>query len=295
MKSARELMTTKPTVLQSGADITEALKLFSEHEFHYIPVVTPLHEVLGLLSDFALSKACLINYMDPHKANKVISHKALFVDASYVEEDDSLETVMREMSKAPSHRLLVVNKQSKLVGVISPKDILRLLAGAAQRNVDLRDELRKTQDEATKLSDKVETLQNSLNLYQNLFENSPNMMHSVDSDGKILMANEKIHKVLGYEIGELVGQSLSTLYPKTVLHEALSGLAEIKEHGYHHATYTTMQRKNGDKIRIDITSSALRNHKGDFVGTISIPRQVDAEELLRALNGIVTKDKVTAD
>lgn len=285
-------MTQKPLVLQSGAEISEALKLFADHTVHFVPVVTPLHEVLGLLSDFALAKAALITYMEPQKSNKVINHQNLLVEPSYVEETDGLDVVMRELSKAPSHRLLVLNKQSKLVGMISPKDVLRFLAGNEKASGDLKNELKKAQDEADKLSGKVRTLESSLDLYKNIFEDSPNMMHSVDAKGNILMANEKIHRVLGYENGALVGKPLSILYPKTVLHEAISGLEQIKEKGFHHMTYTTMQRQNGDKIRIDITSSALRNLNGDFVGTISISREVDAEELLRALNGIVDKERV---
>src|SRR5690606_3694041 len=113
------------------------------------------------------------------------------------------------------------------------------------------------------------------------FIDSPYMMHSVDAEGKILMANAKIHHTLGYGLNELVGQPLSILYPKSELHEAWSGLEQIKNTGHHHMTYSTMQRKNGEKIRIDISSSALKNTSGEFVGTISISREVDAEELLR--------------
>jgi hypothetical protein len=52
-------------------------------------------------------------------------------------------------------------------------------------------------------------------------------------------------------------------------------------------TYTTMLRKNGDKMRVDIVSSSFKDQKGEFVGTISISREVDAEDLLRALNGLM--------
>jgi len=292
MKTAKELMTPKPLVLQSGADVLDALKLFMDHDLHYVPVVTPLNEVLGLFSDFALSKACLINYMTPQHQNKVISHQGLFVEASYVEEDSALDVVMRELSRAPSHRLLVVNKQRKLVGVISPKDVLRLLGGTVKRNADIKNELKKTQEEATRLTKRLDDLNHSFEIYRNLFEDSPNMMHSVDESGTILMANARMHSVLGFNHGELIGQSLSVIYPKTVLHEAIAGLETIKDKGFHHMTYTSMQRKNGEKIRIDITSSALRDHEGQFVGTISVSREVDAEDLLRALNGIVDANPI---
>lgn len=289
MRLAKDLMTAKPMVLQSGAEVSEALTLFNEHSVHFVPIVTPMQEVLGLLSDFALAKACLLNYMSPQKSNKIISHKELLTEASYVDENETLEVVMRHLSKAPSNRLLVMNKQKRLVGVISPKDILRFLSGAEKRNKDLNEELKNATEKAESLKHQIKDLQSSLSLYKNAFEDSPSMMHSVDKSGVILMANEKIHEVLGYPDGELIGKPMSVMYPKTVLHEAISGLEEIKKKGFHHMTYTSMQKKSGEKIRIDITSSALRNMEGDFVGTISISRVVDAEALLRALNGVVNE------
>lgn len=42
----------------------------------------------------------------------------------------------------------------------------------------------------------------------------------------------------------------------------------------------------GEKIRVDIASSSLTDEAGQFLATISISREVQAEALLRALNGI---------
>ncbi len=179
-----------------------------------------------------------------------------------------------------------------MVGIISPKDLLWMVSGQQKNSLNLKVELEKAKQEATSLSSKLSDIENLLKMYRNVFEDSPYMMHSVNSDGRVIMANRRLHNILGYEDNEMIGKSLSDLYPKTVMHEAIGGLETIKKNGFHHVTYTTMLRKSGEKIRIDIASSALRSPKGDFIGTISISRLVDSEDLLRALHGIVTEESI---
>jgi len=287
MKKAKDIMTPDPKFIQSGHDLKEAIAYFLENNLHYAPAITPTGEVLGLVSEFSLVKASLRNYLEPHKREKVAHHADTLESVEFINEESSLDEVVKALAQSPTNRLLVRNKQEKLVGIISPKDILILVSGAERNVTSLKDELTNTRGKATQLSQKVENLEGSLKIYQNLFEDSPHMMHSVDKNGRIIMANKEIHRRLGYESGDLVGKTVSDLYPKSVLHEALAGLKKIENEGQHQMTYTTMLRKNGEKIRVDIASSALRDEHEKFLSTISISREVDSEALLRALHGIV--------
>ena len=286
MKTASDLMTKDPIRIQSGWTLKEALDCFIKNNLHFAPVVTPLNEVQGLLSDYELVRSAIRNFLEPGKQSKVNDLKNLLIKPDYVQEDASLLEVVKKIGKAPSHRLLILNKNKKLTGIVSPKDVLILLGGEEQKTEDLKAELQKTKEQAEELSEKIEDLEESLEVYKHLFQNSPYMMHSIGPDGKIRMVNEKMMNTLGYDEDEMIGQPLSLIYPKSVVHEALAGLEDIKENGYHHTLYTSMQKKTGEKIRIDIGSSALRNGTGDFLGTISISREIDAESLLRTLNGI---------
>jgi PAS domain S-box-containing protein len=290
MKTAKHIMTPNPKFIGSGEDLKTATQLFFDNNIHFAPVLTPNKEVIGLLSEMGLVKAALKQYLEPTMHDKVVHHREQLEEVTFVEEDSSLDDVVKAIIKCPCHRVLVRNKQGLLVGIIAPKDILALVSGQQRHSVNLKAELEKTRVEASQLTDKVGDLEQSLKVYRNMFEESPYMMHSVDQTGRIVMANKRIHVVLGYDKGELIGKHLTDLYPKSVLHEAIQGLKEIQEKGHHHMTYTTMLRKNGEKIRIDIASSSLKTSTGDFLGTISISRQVDAEELLRALHGIVDPD-----
>lgn len=286
MKTASDLMTKNPIKIQSGWSLKEALDCFIQNHLHFSPVVTPLNEVLGLLSDYELVKAAIRNFLEPGRQSKVNDLKKVLIKPDYIQEDASLHEIVKHIGKAPSHRLLVLNKNKKLTGIISPKDVLLLLGGEEKKTEDLIAELERTRNQADELSEKIEDLEESLEVYQHLFKNSPYMMHSIGPDATIRMVNEKMMNTLGYEEQELIGKPLSMIYPKSVVHEALAGLEEIKEKGHHNTLYTSMQKKNGEKIRIDIGSSALRNNSGDFLGTISISREIDAEALLRTLNGI---------
>ncbi len=287
MKTAKDIMTPNPKHIGSGEDLKTATQLFFDNNIHYAPVMTPNKEILGLLSEMGLVKASLKQYLEPNLHDKVVHHQDIFDEVNFVEESASVDDVVKAIIKCPCHRVLVRNKQGLLVGIIAPKDILTLVSGQQRKSVNLKAELEKTRVEASQLNHKVGDLEQSLKVYRNMFEDSPYMMHSVDESGKIVMANKRIHDMLGYGPGEMIGKTLTDLYPKSVLHEAVQGLKEIQDKGQHHITYTTMLRKNGEKMRIDIASSSLRATSGEFLGTISISRQVDAEDLLRALHGIV--------
>ena len=290
MKTAADLMTKDPIKIQSGWTLKQALDCFIQNHLHFAPVVTPLNEVLGLLSDYELVRSAIRNFLEPGRTSKVNDLKKLLIKPDYVQEEASLHEIVKRIGKAPSHRLLILNKNKKLTGIVSPKDVLVLLGGEEKKTEDLKEELERTRNQAEELSEKIEDLEESLEVYQHLFENSPYMMHSIGPDGTIRMVNEKMKNTLGYDEDEIIGQPLSLIYPKSVVHEALAGLEEIKKKGYHHTLYTSMIKKNGEKIRIDIGSSSLTNGHGDFLGTISISREIDAEALLRTLNGVPDDD-----
>ncbi len=55
-----------------------------------------------------------------------------------------------------------------------------------------------------------------------------------------------------------------------------------------------MLKKNGEKLRIDIVSTAIHDEAGEFVGTISVSRPVDSDILLRALHGVLHTDMDTS-
>jgi PAS domain S-box-containing protein len=290
-KAASDLMSVKPFVAHTSMNILEIANLFLEHGYTSVPVIGTSGEILGIVDEFSLIKAKLVQHIEEQGRDKLAHHTEYLLPAHCIREETPLTEVVKEMIKAPNHRLLVVNKAKSLVGIISPKDILRYVVGVKkQPSVDLRKELAATKDSLLRVQNELEKTKGRLEIYKDIVMDNPSMIHSVDGHGKILMANRKMHQILGYEANELIGKTMFDLYAASVHHEALSGLSTIKETGTHQNTFTTMLKKNGEKIRIDIASTALMDEDGHFVGTISVSRPVDSDILLRALHGVLQKD-----
>ena len=71
MKTAQDLMTKNPIAIQSGWTLKEALDCFIQKNLHFAPVVTPLNEVLGLLSDYELVRSAIRNFLESDRKEKV--------------------------------------------------------------------------------------------------------------------------------------------------------------------------------------------------------------------------------
>lgn len=295
IRIALDIMTKKPFVLQSAMTISEAATIFLEHNFSSAPVLGGAGEVMGILDEFSLIKIKLVQHLDENGKDKLAHHKDFFQQAHFVKEQAPLLEVVKEMMKAPGNRLLVINNAKALVGIISPKDVLRYVAGTRQKSLDLRAELEKTKEDLDKTIQELKQTKSKLDIYKDMVMDNPTMIHSVNKAGNIIMANKKMHEVLGYESDELVGKSMFSIYSDAVHTDAVSGLKKIIQAGFHQNAFTTMVKKNGEKMRVDISSTSLVDEKDNFIGTISVSRPVDADILLRALHGVLSKDLVSSE
>ncbi|MCM2282200.1 MAG: PAS domain S-box protein [Bdellovibrionaceae bacterium] len=287
MNQAKDVMTAQPLTIPSSTELKDTIELFMTSSIHCAPVLDANGDVMGLLTDVSLVKASLRRYLDPEKHEKVAHHQDLMEPAMTVEEDESLQGVVKAMLKSSTHRVVVLNKQRRLIGIISPKDMVRFVMGEQKMSTDLRTELETVRQESQKLAKELEDVKNNLDRYRKLFLDTPHMMHSVDATGTILLANKKIHEVLGYNPGELIGKTLRELYPPEIQTEAMRGLQRIIESGKYHVPMTELIRKDGERVRVDIASSSLKDAKGKFMSTISISRIVDSATLLKALDSAI--------
>ena len=283
MNRAKDLMTPKPLTLQSGADLKDAIDLFLFSEIHCAPVITPVGDTLGMMTDHGLVKASLRLYLEAERYEKLSSHADVLEPCQFVEDDDPIQVVVTAVLKSVTRRVLVLNKQKRLIGIISPKDIVRYVTGEKKKSSELRASLDASTQWMQKLAQDLEDARKDRDTYQRLFLETPYMMHSADENGKILLANKKIHETLGYKAGELTGMTIFDLYPREMHPGAQEGLKRIKAQGYHQTTFTEMTRKDGLRVRVDIASSALKDKSGKFIGTISVCRRIDSDALIHAL------------
>ncbi|OQW52377.1 MAG: hypothetical protein A4S09_08450 [Proteobacteria bacterium SG_bin7] len=284
-------MTPNPKMVGSGEGLQDVIKLFLEQGITSSPVINPVGEILGALTELGLVKAYMLHKLKLMKNDRVGHHIDLLEPISYIDINTPVADALRAMLASPTHRLLVRDEKNKVVGIISPKDLMRGMLGEANPMQNIRQKLKETENMLRESLSILKNLKENLKVYRTVFHETPYMMHAVDRDGKILMANKREHETLGYPDGALIGKTIFDIYSPSMHDEARKGLEQVIKTGHQNVIYTSLVKKDGSTIRCDIVSSAIVDNNGNFVSTISALRPVDSEELLRSLHGIVSDSR----
>lgn len=126
MKQTRELplvkdvMLTSVTTIGQGCDIGEAAKKIIEGEFTHLPVVSEDDRLVGIVTAWDISKAVASNNktLDGIMTKKVITSDI----------DEPVEISVAKLEKYNISALPVIDKGSKVVGIITSDDITKLVA-----------------------------------------------------------------------------------------------------------------------------------------------------------------------
>ncbi|WP_438011069.1 CBS domain-containing protein [Sorangium sp. So ce321] len=118
---ARNLMTERVIALEQGTPVTDMLQLFANESLSGAPVIDEGHRVVGFVSETDLLGALLRKEYEGMTAADVMSTPPISVDEFMP--TDEVMTLLRENR---IHHLPVV-RNGRLVGIITPQDILRYL------------------------------------------------------------------------------------------------------------------------------------------------------------------------
>ncbi|WP_437311261.1 CBS domain-containing protein [Sorangium sp. So ce388] len=118
---ARNLMTERVIALEQGTPVTDMLQLFANENLSGAPVIDEGHRVVGFVSETDLLGALLRKEYEGMTAADVMSTPPISVD-----EFMSTDEVMTLLRENRIHHLPVV-RNGRLVGIITPQDILRYL------------------------------------------------------------------------------------------------------------------------------------------------------------------------
>lgn len=278
--SVRAFMSQVLFSLEGSMKLEEAAQFFASHKLTTVPVLGKGGEILGVLSDFALLRALLKARQDAKKGVTLAEIKDDLDPVVTIHEDDSIVSAFRLMIQSHNHRLYAVHGD-KLTGALSPKDLLLYMAGVKDKTDHVLDSVVQRQIET--ILRELHDTRRMLSDYQQMFNDSPYLMHSVDLSGKIINANRMIHSVLGYEDGQLIGKTLRQLYPPENYKKAMEGIETVKALGFHPLVNVVMVKKDGDLIRIDVASSLKKDAKGNPEGTITVGRLSDSYRMLNYL------------
>ncbi|AUX22661.1 hypothetical protein SOCEGT47_031650 [Sorangium cellulosum] len=118
---ARNLMTERVIALQDDTPVTDMLQLFAGENLSGAPVIDAGHRVVGFVSETDLLGALLRQEYEGMTAADVMSAPPIVAD-EFMPTDD----VMSLLRENRIHHLPVV-REGRLVGIITPQDILRYL------------------------------------------------------------------------------------------------------------------------------------------------------------------------
>lgn len=110
-----------------------------------------------------------------------------------------------------------------------------------------------------------------------IVESSEDAIYSVNLDSLIISWNPAAQRIYGYEAEEIIGRSITTLFPLGRRDELLETLAHLRQGQMVEVYETERQRKDGRMIPISVTTSPIKNTRGKIIGASVIARDISRQ------------------
>jgi PAS domain S-box-containing protein len=115
-------------------------------------------------------------------------------------------------------------------------------------------------------------------LLASIVESSDDAIVSKDLNGVIASWNPGAERIFGYTADEVVGKSVTKLFPRDLLHEENAILERIRRGEQIDHYETVRRRKDGRLVDVSLTVSPLRNAAGKITGVSKIARDISARK-----------------
>jgi PAS domain S-box-containing protein len=134
-------------------------------------------------------------------------------------------------------------------------------------------------------------------LYEAIVDSSDDAIVSKNLQSIVMSWNKGAERIFGYTAEEMIGQSISKLFPPDRLDEEAVIMARLQQGQRVDHFETKRQRKDGELIDVSLTISPIRSAQGVIVGASKIARDIteqkaaqwrlaEANEKLRRANQI---------
>lgn len=117
--------------------------------------------------------------------------------------------------------------------------------------------------------------------YQKLYDDAPDMMHSVDKKGNIIICNQTELKILGYKTEEFIGSALKDLIVPEERDTCTRKMESLKTAGFFEGEITLLA-KDGRRIPVFIRSKAIYDKDGLFLMSDAVLRDITEKKSLEA-------------
>ncbi len=125
---------------------------------------------------------------------------------------------------------------------------------------------------------KDKVAEDNLRRLKSFYDNSSEGIAIFDVYGRVTQVNAAFEQILGYSEAELIGKRFP-LNPANAASDAAPIFAIQNEGKYVQDVQLTVQRRDGELIWVNITTSPIRNDSGVSVGTASIVRDITKRKL----------------
>lgn len=119
--------------------------------------------------------------------------------------------------------------------------------------------------------------------YRNLYENTPIMLHSIDSRGHIVAASNYWLTQMGYNRDEVIGRPLTSfLTDESRLFAKIIAFPYFLEHGYVQDIQYQVIKKNGGLMDVILSATAEKDEAGNFLRSLAVMIDVTAQKKAEA-------------
>lgn len=283
---------SKPSLVINSSDkIYEALEKMLERELSTCPVVDTQGKFLGQITDSVFIKA-LILVRSGENLSHVFELSEHFLNPPTVSSFTSIDEIAIKIFSSQSQRIFVVDSTNKLLGVISPKNVLKFLATTFGYidSEDLKNCPSIEQQLETKLRDVQVKLKDATArklAFENILEKSDLLVIVLDSNLNLFYVNQRALQTLGLQKEFQHKHNLIDILAEQSYQEIKNHYEESQKRrsNIHVNTYLSLETagKTGSRYEVSV------NVDWEPEGLISIMgKNIDADRLLKKLNGIYT-------
>lgn len=148
-RTAQDVMSTEPVCADAATTVRELAKLLDEHEISGVPVVDAQERIIGVVSRTDLIRRCTDPDFDlepgylfeliradeddqpgegPMPESLVVVEDFMTADPITGRPDEPVESLAKKMTEARVHRVIIIDKERRPIGVVTSLDLLKLLA-----------------------------------------------------------------------------------------------------------------------------------------------------------------------
>lgn len=121
-------------------------------------------------------------------------------------------------------------------------------------------------------------LRESEKKYRDLYDNAPDMYHSVNKDSIIIDCNETEARMLGYKKEELIGRPITDFFTERSKREHEKDFPMLKDKGSGTSLEREFVRKDGSILLASLNVFVEKDSKGDLVKTRTIARDITRQK-----------------